>query len=181
MRKLASIPVAILGLLLSHTLTYRILSTDNESMHQLLHDTGHSWLGKIPQILVLSALGIFLSIKAQAVTKKYITFKALYLIQSLAFLTIEIGERYFQGINELPTTNIILIGLLLQLPISALLYLLLKVVEPIVARLRSLKKKKIKRYQEPELNVISAPYLAFCKNSYYVNNLAGRGSPLLLK
>ena len=181
MRKLASIPVAILGLLLSHTITYRILSTDNETMHQLLHGTGHTWLGKIPQILVISALGIFLSIKAQAVTKKYITFKALYIIQSLAFLAIEIGERFFQGINELPTANIIIVGLLLQLPISALLYLLLKVVEPIVARLSSLKKKKIKHHLEPSLSIISAPRQPFCKNSYYINNLAGRGSPLLLK
>lgn len=180
-KRVLAIPAAILGVLLSHELTYTLLTSSASKKHALEEATGHGWRESYPQILTFLILGLFISTYVGLGNKyKKLSLPKIFLMQEFAFLAVEFGERMSGHHNVMPSLSIILLGTILQIPATFIIGMLLKiVVEPIIRKLVNLNKKK-KTSIRLVKKIISTPYQAFHDNSYYLSNLAGRGPPSLL-
>lgn len=115
-----------LGLLGAHALNYRLLIGDPRQRQEILLSTGHGWLPAIESVAVACALaavtGALLSHFGSG--ERAGGFRALTArlaaTQSVAFLTLEFGERIFAGapLHHL-TPALLAAGLILQI-LSAL-------------------------------------------------------------
>ena len=164
-KRLLAIPTAILGVLLSHEITYSLLTNSDAAKHALLDSTGHSWRNSYPQIITFTVLGLIFSsyVEINNSIKKLNLFK-IFLYQEAAFLAIEFGERALSHDKILPATGILLLGSALQLPAALFIKFLLKyVVEAILVGLNrsgeDSKKivariKQLTEYNEPTLKRI---------------------------
>ena len=157
LRRLLAIPTAILGVLLSHELTYSLLTTSDAAKHDLLDATGHSWRDSYPMILTFTILGLIISTYSEQKNRvKKISLGRIFLLQEAAFLAIEFGERALAHEKIFPALSILLLGTLLQLPAVLVIKFLLKyVVEPVI---RFLSKRVIKSQEEKDRLVICYSY-----------------------
>ena len=179
MKKLSAIPLALLGILLTHNLTYRLLSGNASDMHSLLDSTGHSWSNKIPQIFILLTISIVLVHKSNPIKHKAVTYKSLLALQIISFITLEVSERLFSGIYALPSLKILILGSVLQIPVSLALYYLLKVViEPALSLLKDKKSYTSKNLSQAKKSV-PLSYINLFKLLQYLEHITGISPPLL--
>jgi hypothetical protein len=126
---LVLIPLAIAGSLTAHGLTYRIVAPDAESRANLLRETGHGYLDRLPLALaILGALllaGLLLRIRAGGDGDWRLKARLAFAVPLVAFTLQEHLERLVHdgsfpyGAALEPT---FLIGLGLQLPFALAAY-----------------------------------------------------------
>lgn len=160
LKRVLAIPTAILGVLLSHELTYTLLTSSASKKHALEEATGHGWRESYPQILTFLILALFVSTYVGMGNKhKKLSLPNIFLMQEFAFLTIEFTERMSGHHQVMPSLSIILLGTILQIPATFVIKLLLKiVVEPILRKILQSKYLIIKRVRtEKTLDNYSNP------------------------
>ena len=101
-RRLATLSVAVGGVLAGHWLTYAIVSPAEAPRTTLLHDTGHAYLGAVSQVALVCSLAAVASMFLGALTgadrpeiahlaRRVVTF------QVSAFIVLEVVERIVAG------------------------------------------------------------------------------------
>jgi hypothetical protein len=128
-RKLAALPTALLGLLLAHEGAYRLVAQRSAERDILLHDTGHGWSTFIPTIAAFAMIVAAWNAWRQVTTKtRPVSYLEILIIQSIAYSTLEIGERLIAGHSPWPGFSLLLAGALFQTPSALLVWALLRFV-----------------------------------------------------
>ena len=147
-RRTAVIAWALIGLLLGHTLAYAATFRDPQVLQHVLEDTGHNWLSLTPVfVALLIALLVVTSARGAAggttPRRRYATIAALQLI---AYFAVEVLERLAHGSSLSDVVagltsgygpTLLAFGVAAQLLVAAGTALLSRVVEHVVARLRT--------------------------------------------
>lgn len=135
--KWALLPLAGIGMLMSHEATYRIAEAEEGHRHGLLEATGHGWLALAgPALLVMAVLSV--AAGWSLVTAKTLAPRLWQLIavQTGIFWSIEILERVVTGHDPIPQASILLIGAIAQAPVSLVVWAtFVKVVLPALSAL----------------------------------------------
>jgi len=132
---LVTIPIAGAGLLVAHSLAYRLTTSGAQDEHRLLEETGHAYLDSGRSLLIatgaaLLAAGLLLTAREGA-ARTARTPRALAAAPPLAFALQEHLERLQHNgavSTDLLTDRTFLAGLALQLPFAMLAHLVASVV-----------------------------------------------------
>jgi hypothetical protein len=147
LRKTAVFGMAWLGLLLGHALDYVIAVPNHFQRHALLHATGHGYLPigfifAIPAALLSTLAAIHLGWRDQRRRETAITFAPtwarLSLVQTAAFVILELVERLAVGAPLEGIAPLLLLGGVAQVVVAAAgaaLLIVMKAAGELVARL----------------------------------------------
>ena len=119
----------VAGLVGAHALDYWLLISDPVRRQALLHSTGHAWIPQIESIAVACALASVVGALASGLCDTArpapsirATAMRLGAAQSLAFVTLEFGERIFAGAPLHHLSPLLLaVGVGLQIAVAATL------------------------------------------------------------
>jgi hypothetical protein len=125
-RTVATLGVAGAGLVLGHWLAYAIGTPHAHARDALLHATGHGYLPYATQVALLAgALGLavlFLARFSQREGRGSLLFDVTMLaaVQSIAFIAMEVGERFASGasLHDLSHGHLLTIGLGVQIAVA---------------------------------------------------------------
>ena len=122
--KWALLPLAGIGMLMSHEATYRIAEADEGHRHGLLEATGHGWLSFAgPALLAMAVLAITLGWSLVAKKAAAPRLWQLLAVQTATFWTVEVLERAVSGHDPVPQASILLIGAAAQVPVALIVWL----------------------------------------------------------
>ena len=127
-RRLATLAVAVGGVLVGHWLTYLAVAPVAGSRTAILHQTGHSYLGLANDLALVAALAALASMFIGQLTNPEPSGRILGVIgrvvrfQVCAFIAMEVLERVTAGspLSELIRTGILPIGIASQVAIGIL-------------------------------------------------------------
>jgi hypothetical protein len=125
-RTVATLGVAGAGLVLGHWLAYAIGTPHAHARDALLHATGHGYLPYATQVALLAgALGLaalFLARFSKREGRGSLLFDVTVLaaVQSIAFISMEVGERLASGasLHDLSHGHLLTIGLTVQIAMA---------------------------------------------------------------
>jgi hypothetical protein len=127
-RRLATMAVAVGGVLAGHWLTYLVVAPIAGSRAMILHQTGHSYIGLANDVALVAALTAMASMFIAQLTNPAPAGHLLGIsgrvvrFQVCAFVALEVLERVTAGspVTELIRTGILPIGIAAQLVIGML-------------------------------------------------------------
>jgi hypothetical protein len=127
-RRLATLAVAVGGVLVGHWLTYLVVAPVAGSRAAILHQTGHSYLGLANDIALVAALAALASMFIAQLTTPEPSRRFLGVtgrvvrFQVCAFIAMEVLERVTAGspLSELIRTGVLPIGIAAQVAIGIL-------------------------------------------------------------
>jgi hypothetical protein len=125
-------------MLAAHTLAYRLVTPDGRHRHDLLETTGHSWSSLIPLLLGTAVLcGLIGSWSRSTQQRRGVSFLEILTAQVGIYTLVETFERVASGSSIWPGNQLVLAGAAIQLPVTLVIWLLLRyVVDPVVDALR---------------------------------------------
>ncbi len=126
-RRLATLGVAVGGVLAGHWLTYLAVSPSAHERAVILHDTGHSYLDLVSDIALVAALVAFASIFLSRLTKRSTddgvsVTQRMIAFQVSAFLGMEVLERVATGaaLAGLFQAHLLPLGIAAQIGVASL-------------------------------------------------------------
>ncbi len=125
-RRLATLAVAVAGVLAGHWLTYMAVAPIADSRATFLHDTGHAYLGMANDLALIVALFAIATMFIGQLTSPVATggvpgiTARVVRFQVSAFVLLEVLERVTSGspLSELIRTGILPIGIVAQIGIG---------------------------------------------------------------
>jgi hypothetical protein len=175
---------SVFGLIVGHQAAYLAVYQDPDALASVLNITGHGWLSFAPIFTMSTMLvAVVLGLRDSEPLKSLrVRFAVLALIQSAAFVMLEVTERQASGIDpglllsaaELP---VLLIGLAVQTGLALLLALASRVVDEVAAAIRRARKTPQLRPSRRAL-AVTAGYQLYRATSTILAATAPRAPPL---
>lgn len=138
-RRFAAVPVAVLGMLAAHTLAYRIVSPTAGHRDDLLAMTGHGWSALVPLVIGTTLLSVIVGSWQRAAGRgQSVRLAEVLVAQTSLYTFVEVIERAAHGAPLWPGAQLLIAGMLVQLPVAMVIWSVLRyVVDPVVAAVRN--------------------------------------------
>jgi hypothetical protein len=167
--------LSIIAFFFTHQLTYSLFFQSDLEKNSYLSETNHHYLTKLPYLLApIFLLLIFSRYISLAKSKNHISFITIFLTQFLFFITIEHIERVLSGFDAFISIKFYIISFIAQIPISTIIYLILRfIIDPLLV-LFSFTFFKYKIYKKSLI-----PYFYYIYINNFIKFKTSRAPPYL--